>query len=160
MHLGDTSITEGEVSEAFQFAVLKQLPIIYLVQDNHWGISVTATEARAMNAFEYADGFKGLNKLQVDGSDFIAAYKIMQEAINFVRKQRKPILVHAMVPLLGHHTSGVRKEFYRSKEDLEKHAQKDPFPKLRKVLIRIRDLRNSKLTILKQEATRRGAKSI
>src|SRR5436190_23283724 len=40
--LGDASITEGEVSEAFQFAVLKQLPIIYLVQDNHWGISVTA----------------------------------------------------------------------------------------------------------------------
>ncbi len=45
--LGDASITEGEVSEAFQFAVLKQLPIIYLVQDNNWGISVTAEEARA-----------------------------------------------------------------------------------------------------------------
>jgi len=51
--LGDASITEGEVSEAFQFAVLKQLPIIYLVQDNNWGISVTAGEARAMNAFEF-----------------------------------------------------------------------------------------------------------
>ena len=65
---GDNSITEGEVSEAFQFAVLKQLPIIYLVQDNNWGISVTAEEARAMNAFEFADGFKGCIELQVDGS--------------------------------------------------------------------------------------------
>ena len=61
--LGDASITEGEVSEAFQFAVLKQLPIIYLVQDNNWGISVTAEEARAMNAFEFAAGFKGMNRI-------------------------------------------------------------------------------------------------
>ena len=54
---GDGSVTEGEVSEAFQFAVLKQLPIIYLVQDNDWGISATGEETRAMNAYEYADGF-------------------------------------------------------------------------------------------------------
>ena len=49
---GDASITEGEVSEAFQVAVLKKLPIIYLVQDNEWGISVTSEEARSMDAFE------------------------------------------------------------------------------------------------------------
>jgi len=133
--LGDNSMTEGEVSEALQFAVLKQLPIIYLVQDNNWGISVSAAEARTMNAFEFADGFKGLNKLQGDGSDFITSYEIMQQAISFVRNERKPMLVHAAVPLLGHHTSGVRKEFYRSKQDLEMHAQRDPYPKLRNALI-------------------------
>lgn len=108
---GDASITEGEVSEAFQFAVLKQLPIIYLVQDNNWGISVTANEARTMNAFEFAAGFKGLNRVQVDGSDFEASYKVMNETVAWVRKERKPFLVHATVPLLGHHTSGVRKDF-------------------------------------------------
>ncbi len=133
--LGDNSMTEGEVSEALQFAALKQLPVIYLVQDNNWGISVSAEEARSMNAFEFADGFKGLNKLQVDGSDFVASYQTMQEAISFVRKERKPLLVHATVPLLGHHTSGVRKEFYRSKEDLEKHALRDPYPKLKSILL-------------------------
>lgn len=131
---GDNSITEGEVSEAFQFAVLKQLPIIYLVQDNNWGISVTAEEARAMNAFEYADGFPGMHRMQVDGSDFIAAYETMRMAIAFVRNIRKPVLVHATVPLLGHHTSGVRKEFYRSKEDLEEHSLRDPYPKMRSLL--------------------------
>jgi len=132
---GDNSITEGEVSEAFQFAVLKQLPIIYLVQDNNWGISVSAEEARAMNAFEYAEGFPGMHKMQVDGSDFIAAYETMRMAIAFVRNIRKPVLVHATVPLLGHHTSGVRKEFYRSKEDLEQHALRDPYPKMRNTLL-------------------------
>ncbi len=58
--LGDGSITEGEVAEAFQMAVLKKLPIIYLVQDNDWGISATGKEMRAMDAYEYAAGFKGL----------------------------------------------------------------------------------------------------
>jgi len=133
--LGDASITEGEVSEAFQFAVLKQLPIIYLVQDNDWGISVTADEARVMNAFEFAAGFKGMNRVQVDGSDFEASYSVMKDVCEFVRRERKPYLVHAQVPLLGHHTSGVRKEFYRTDEDWAKHEEHDPNPKLRKKLI-------------------------
>lgn len=132
---GDNSITEGEVSEAFQFAVLKQLPVIYLVQDNQWGISVSMEEARAMNAYEYAAGYKGLARVQCDGSDFVSSFQTMNDAVEYVRKERKPILVHATVPLLGHHTSGVRKEFYRSKEDLDKHNQDDPFPKLRSVLL-------------------------
>ncbi|MEN9525627.1 MAG: hypothetical protein RLZZ256_1011 [Bacteroidota bacterium] len=127
--LGDASVTEGEVSEAWQTAVLHQLPIIYLVQDNQWGISVTAQESRAMNAFEYAAGFKGLHRVQVDGSDFEASYRVMQDAVQYVREHRAPILVHASVPLLGHHTSGVRKEFYRDEEDLEKHHAHDPFHK-------------------------------
>ena len=132
---GDGSVTEGEVSEALQFAVLKQLPIIYLVQDNDWGISATAEETRAMNAYEYADGFKGLNKIQIDGTDFTHCYKIMGNVINEVRKNRNPWLVHAKVPLLNHHTSGVRKDFYRSEEDLAKDAIDDPFPKLKKLLL-------------------------
>jgi 2-oxoisovalerate dehydrogenase E1 component len=132
--LGDGSVTEGEVSEALQFAVLKQLPIIYLVQDNDWGISATAQETRAMNAYEYADGFKGLNKIQIDGTDFTHCFKIMGNVINEVRKSRKPWLVHAKVPLLNHHTSGVRKDFYRTEGDLIKDAIDDPFPKLKKLL--------------------------
>lgn len=133
--LGDASITEGEVSEAFQFAVLKQLPIIYLVQDNNWGISVTAEEARAMNAFEFVAGFKGMNRIQVDGSDFEVSYDVMKHVCSVVRKERKPWLVHAQVPLLSHHTSGVRKEFYRTEEDWARHTEHCPNLKLRKKLI-------------------------
>jgi 2-oxoisovalerate dehydrogenase E1 component len=133
--LGDASITEGEVSEAFQFAVLKQLPVIYLIQDNNWGISVRADESRAMNSFEYAAGFKGMNRVQVDGSDFEMSFNIMKDVCEFVRTQRKPCLVHAQVPLLGHHTSGVRKEFYRSEEDMTYHHQHDPYYKLRNKLL-------------------------
>src|SRR5438309_8273689 len=88
--LGDASVTEGEVSEAFQFAVLKQLPIIYLVQDNDWGISVSAEEGRAMNAYEYAAGFKGMNRISIDGTDFIQSYEAMQKIITDVREHRRP----------------------------------------------------------------------
>jgi 2-oxoisovalerate dehydrogenase E1 component len=134
--LGDGSVTEGEVSEAFQFAVLHQLPIIYLVQDNDWGISVSSDEARTMDAYEYAAGFKGMERVRVDGSDFEASYKTMQQVIAMVREKRKPVLVHAKVPLLGHHTSGVRKEWYRTEEDLAKHTKDDPAPKLKSLLLK------------------------
>lgn len=145
--LGDASVTEGEVSEAFQFAALKQLPIIFLVQDNDWGISVSSEEARTNNAFEFITGFKGINRVSVDGSDFEKSFSAMQETVSTVRHTRRPWLVHAKVPLLGHHTSGVRKEFYRTEDDLQKHAADDPFHKLKNRLLQLgfeeADLKNT-----------------
>ena len=135
--LGDASITEGEVSEAFQFAVLKKLPVIYLVQDNSWGISVTAAESRAMDAYDYAGGFPGMERLRIDGSQFEESYESMWGVIQHVREYRTPYLIQAKVPLLGHHTSGVRREFYRSEEDWSAHMQNDPGPKLKRRLIEI-----------------------
>lgn len=132
--LGDGSVTEGEVAEAFQMAVLKKLPIIYLVQDNDWGISATGKEMRAMDAYEYAAGFKGMERMSIDGADFIDSYLGMKKAIEFVRKKQSPILVHAKCPLLGHHTSGVRREWYRA-EDIEAHRKLDPLSKLRAYLL-------------------------
>jgi 2-oxoisovalerate dehydrogenase E1 component len=127
--MGDAATTEGEVSEAFQMAALKQLPIIYLVQDNEWDISAHANETRAQDITHYARGFKGIEARTIDGSDFAASYLAMQEIIGIVRKERRPFIVHAKVPLLGHHTSGVRKEWYR--DDLEEQAKRDPYPKLK-----------------------------
>ncbi len=149
--LGDGSVTEGEVAEAWQFAVLHRLPIIYLVQDNGWGISVTAGEARAMDAYEYAAGFKGMKRMRVDGSLFPESWNTMQEAFDYVRTKRKPVLVHARVPLLGHHTSGVRKEWYRSPEDLERHQKDDPLPKLYQ-LLRSTGVPESELQALQTQA--------
>jgi len=149
--LGDGSVTEGEVSEAFQFAVLHQLPIIYLVQDNDWGISVSSDEARSMNAYEFAAGFKGMERMSIDGSDFVASYTAMEAAIHHVRTHRSPILVHARVPLLGHHTSGVRKEWYRTPEDLAKHYVDDPGPKLKKLLIKNYKISEKELIEIEEE---------
>jgi len=131
--LGDACITEGEVAEAFQMAVLKKMPILYVVQDNEWDISANAKEIRAQDATEYAKGFKGLETRTIDGTDFEKSYNTVKEVIAIIRKERRPFLIHAKVPLLNHHTSGVRKEWYR--DDLEEAQQRDPFPKFRNQLI-------------------------
>lgn len=150
--LGDASMTEGEVSEAFQVAVLKKLPIIYLVQDNDWGISVSAEEARVMDAYDYAAGFPGMERVRIDGSNFEESYDNMRRVVQYVRQHRMPYLVQAKVPLLGHHTSGVRKEFYRSAADLEKHLADDPVPRLRQQLIR-KGITEDQLLSIEQEAS-------
>lgn len=131
--LGDASCTEGEVSEALQMAVLKQLPILYLVQDNEWDISAHAREIRSQDMSEFAKGFKGLETKTIDGTDFILAFNTVKDCLDIIRKERRPVLLHAKVPLLNHHTSGVRKEWYR--DDLAEAEKRDPLPRLRNQLI-------------------------
>jgi len=131
--LGDASCTEGEVSEAFQMAVLKQMPIIYLVQDNEWDISASAEEIRAQDISKYAQGFNGMGLRTINGSDFNECYETIQEVIGLVRKERRPFIIHAKVPLLNHHTSGVRMEWYR--DDLEEQSKRDPYPFLKQRLL-------------------------
>ena len=131
--LGDASVTEGEVSEAFQMAVLKRLPILYFIQDNGWDISANAAEIRVANAAEYAKGFPGLEAISIDGTDFEQCWRTIAHIYDTIRRERRPFLLHARVPLLNHHTSGVRKEWYR--DDLEEHRQRDPYPKLRALLL-------------------------
>src|SRR5690606_38830730 len=132
-------------------AVLRQMPIIYLVQDNGWGISATGDEMRAMDAYEYAAGFKGMQRMRVDGSDFVDSYEGMKKAIAYVRKHRAPILVHAKCPLLGHHTSGVRREWYRG-EDLEAHQKDDPIAKFEDYLKKHGETEKTLSDIRKQAA--------
>ena len=132
--LGDASCTEGEVAEAFQMAALKQFPILYLVQDNGWDISANAKETRAQDITGYAKGFHGIEVRTIDGSNFEESYATIQEVFEIMRSERRPFIVHAKVPLLGHHTSGVRKEWYR--DDLEEAATRDPYPKLKHAFLK------------------------
>ncbi|WP_431110394.1 alpha-ketoacid dehydrogenase subunit alpha/beta [Winogradskyella poriferorum] len=131
--LGDASVTEGEIAEAFQMAALKQMPILYLVQDNGWDISANEAETRAQSAFEYAQGFHGLEAISIDGANFIESYEALEKVIKTIREERRPFLVHAKVPLLNHHTSGVRMEWYR--DDLEEAKSRDPYPVIKQQLL-------------------------
>ena len=152
--IGDAAMTEGEISEALQMAGLKQLPIIYLVQDNDWDISANVAETRAQNAAEFAQGFHGIETRSIDGSQFEESYQTLQEVMAIVREERRPFLVHARVPLLGHHTSGVRMEWYR--DDLEEHHQRDPFPKMQ-ALLRQNDFSQEQLEQVWEKAQARVA---
>lgn len=131
--IGDAAMTEGEISEALQVAALKQFPIVFLVQDNEWDISASADEVRANDAAYYANGFKGIETRSIDGASVHESWNTLKEVFKTVREERRPFLVHAKVPLLGHHTSGVRMEWYR--DDLEEHKSRDPWDRLKKELI-------------------------
>ncbi|MFT4850503.1 MAG: 2-oxoisovalerate dehydrogenase E1 component, partial [Sediminicola sp.] len=90
-------------------------------------------ETRAQSAFEYANGFNGLEAITIDGTDFEECYNSLKTVIEKIRTERRPFLVHARVPLLNHHTSGVRMEWYR--DDLEEARSRDPYPKMWKLLL-------------------------
>ncbi|PCJ80097.1 MAG: tungsten formylmethanofuran dehydrogenase [Bacteroidetes bacterium] len=126
--IGDAAITEGEVSEALYMTALKKLPMVWLVQDNEWDISAHASEIRFGDAATMAAGFPPIEVRKVDGTDLPACMTLMKEVFDIVREERRPFLIHATVPLLGHHTSGVRKEFYR--DDLDEAKKRDPLPRI------------------------------
>jgi len=131
--IGDAAMTEGEISEALHMAALKQFPILYFVQDNEWDISAHASEIRANDVSQYIQGFKGIELRTIEGNDFIESYTTIKEVLETIRKERRPFMIHAKVPLLGHHTSGVRKEWYR--DDLKEHEQRDPLPIIHQQLL-------------------------
>ena len=131
--IGDSAMTEGEISEALHMAALKQFPLLMFVQDNGWDISANREEVHHSNAVEYAKGFTGIETRDLNGSSFKECYDALEEVIEIMRTERRPFLVRCDVPLLNHHTSGVRKEWYR--DDLEEAATRDPFPVLRQECI-------------------------
>ena len=147
--LGDASCTEGEVAEAFQMAVLKKLPIVFFVQDNEWDISASADEIRAQDISHYARGFKGLEVVKINGTDFTESFNKIQTTFQKVRDRKGPVLIHASVPLLNHHTSGVRMEWYR--DDLEEQIKRDPYPHLEKQLKKAGILK-SEISSIKENA--------
>lgn len=130
--IGDAAMTEGEVSEAFHMASLKQLPILFFVQDNEWDISAHSSEIRFGDAVTFARAFPNIKVKSLDGTDFMECYNTLNEVLEDMRKHRRPYMVHCRVPLLGHHTSGVRREWYR--DDLEAAQRRDPLPKFTKQL--------------------------
>lgn len=150
--IGDAAMTEGEVSEALHMSDLKELPIIWLVQDNEWDISAHASEFRSHDVSTLIKAFPQIKAFEIDGADTEASMETMQSAFDHVRKHRKPVMVHAHVPLLGHHTSGVRKEWYR--DDLEAHEKRDPIPRLRKRLVAL-GIEEDELNRIQREATKK-----
>ena len=147
--IGDAAMTEGEVGEALYMTALKKLPIVWLIQDNEWDISAHAREIRFGDATTMAAGYPPIEVRKVDGTDLPACLALMKEVINLVREERRPFLIHATVPLLGHHTSGVRREFYR--DDLEEAKKRDPIPRIEKYLLDANILDSTSLALIKAE---------
>jgi 2-oxoisovalerate dehydrogenase E1 component len=150
--IGDSAMTEGEISEALHMAALKQFPLLMFVQDNGWDISANREEVHHSNAVEYAKGFTGIETRDLNGSSFEECYTALQEVFTIMREERRPFLVRLDVPLLNRHTSGVRKEWYR--DDLDEAAKRDPYPVLREQCLAA-GMSETELIALEKQASER-----
>ena len=125
---GDGAIANGSSSEALQMAVLKKLPIVYLAQDNDWYGAVPAEEIRAFDAYDFAGGFKGLKRMRVNGADFVQAFESVSAAFDYVRAGHGPVFLHVKCPLLGNGSSILKKDDYRTPENISLHLRDEPWP--------------------------------
>lgn len=133
---GEGSTSEGEFFEAVNWAAREALPVIFFIQDNKYAISVPVTEQTAGGSvYEVTKGFKGLERVNVDGTDFMETHGAMKAAVARARKGEGPTLILANVVRLLPHSSSDDDRKYRAKEDLEKDRARDPIPKMTRYLI-------------------------
>jgi TPP-dependent pyruvate/acetoin dehydrogenase alpha subunit len=143
-YCGDGGTSEGDFHEAMNFAGVFQLPVVFLIENNHWAISLprdrqTASETLAQKALAY--GFDGL---QVDGNDALAVYVGVKEAVERAKSGGGPALIEAVTYRLGVHTTADDPTKYRSQQEVETWEKLDPIPRYQDYLVK-RGILNEKL---------------
>jgi 2-oxoisovalerate dehydrogenase E1 component len=133
---GEASTSEGYMYEAFNGASRERLPVIFVIQNNKYGISVPLHEQTANEcvADNYA-GLKYVHILRCDGTDPVDSRNAMDEALEYVNSGRGPAIVHADCVRIGPHSNSDRHESYRSDEELAAAHTRDPLARFRKRLL-------------------------
>jgi 2-oxoisovalerate dehydrogenase E1 component len=133
---GDGATSEGEFWESLNIACLERLAILYLVEDNGWAISVPVEKQTAGgNIARLVSGFPNLKIFECDGTDFVASYKCMSEAVDHCRRQQSPVLVHARCIRPYSHSLSDDERLYKTKAERASEAARDPIVKFPEWLI-------------------------
>lgn len=133
---GESSMSEGFVYEAINGASREKLPVIFVIQDNRFGISVPKKDQTAnFHAVDNFRGFKNLKIFKCDGKNVFDAMNTMTEAKKYVIQNQVPALVHATVVRIGSHSNSDDQKLYRDGIELHCVKASDPFLRFRKVLI-------------------------
>ncbi|MGD0944601.1 MAG: dehydrogenase E1 component subunit alpha/beta [Acidimicrobiales bacterium] len=133
--LGEGATSEGEFWESLNTACRLQLPIVYLVEDNGWAISVRAVDQAPAPISELVQGFRGLTVYKVDGIDYFACRALAVESTARVRAGEGPCMIHATVTRPYSHSSQDAQSKYRSLNELTEEATRDPILRLERELI-------------------------
>jgi len=130
---GEGATSEGEFWESLNLACLERLPLLYLIEDNGYAISVPREAQTAGGSiFPLTAGFPGLFRQEVDGTDFLASYRVMQAAARYCREGRGPALVHAHCIRPYSHSLSDDERLYKPPAEREAESARDPvllFPK-------------------------------
>jgi len=133
--LGDGSTSEGEFWESLNTACTSRLPVVYLVEDNGWAISVPVeAQTPGGSISDLLVSFPNLLIVRCDGTDFPASYAAMQEAVAYARARKGPALVHAKVVRPYSHSLSDDERLYKTPDEREAEARQDPLRKITQLL--------------------------
>src|SRR6266436_3517098 len=134
---GDGATSEGEFWESLNVACAKKLPLLYLIEDNGYAISVPVEVQTAGGSIsKLVRGFPGLHVAECDGTDPIESYSACKEAVHYCRERRGPALIHAHVTRPYSHSLSDDEKLYKSAEEREEEARRDPISKFALFLVR------------------------
>ena len=134
--IGDGATSEGEFWESLNSACTKPVPVLYLVEDNGYAISVpVSAQTPGGDVSRLVESFPNLKVLRCDGTDYVDSHRTMEEAVQWVRRERKPALVHATVTRPYSHSLSDDERLYKTPEEREAEAARDPLVKMRAHLL-------------------------
>ncbi len=153
---GEGATSEGEFHEAVNWASRDRYPVIFLIQNNRYAISVPVSDqVTGESVYEMVKGYKGLNRYHVDGSDFQEVYDAAADAVARARRGEGPGLIEAKTVRLLAHSSSDDQRKYRDADDLAEDLRRDPIPRMEKYLSENGVLDESDFENLKREIQER-----
>jgi 2-oxoisovalerate dehydrogenase E1 component len=133
---GESSVSEGYCYEAINGASVEKLPVVFVFQDNGYGISVPKRDQTANE--RVADNFSGFLNLTIihcDGKDVFDSMSAMEEARKIAIEKCEPVIVHADCVRIGNHSNSDKHEWYRDDAEIAAAKAQDPYPRFRKELL-------------------------
>ena len=136
MSIGEGATSEGEFWEALNTACTRVAPVLFLVEDNGYAISVPVeVQTAGGDISRLVESFPHLKVLRCDGTDFLASYRTVGEAVEYVRRERKPAFVHAKVIRPYSHSLSDDERLYKTPDEREAESRRDPVTRMRQFLI-------------------------
>jgi 2-oxoisovalerate dehydrogenase E1 component len=132
---GEGTCSQGDFHEALNWASREKLPVIFLIQNNLYAISVHVSEQLAGDVYQISSGYENLERFSIDGTDYQASYEAILKAYQRAQNGAGPSLIEAHVPRLQSHSISDNHLKYRSKEDIEAEFKRCPIAKLRQFII-------------------------
>src|SRR5271166_828392 len=152
---GEGATSEGEFWEAMNAACLENLPVIFLIEDNGYAISVPVEKQTAGgNVARLVEGFPNLKRVETDGTDVLASYHAISEAIAYARARRGPALVHATVTRPYSHSLSDDEKLYKTKAERAAEEARDAVIKFPEWLVAEGILDRQALQVIVHEADR------
>lgn len=149
---GEGATSEGEFFEALNWSNREKFPIIFLIQNNHFAISVPFKDQVAGNSlYDLTSGYNNFLRIQIDGTDFVKSYEASLKAVEYARSGKGPVLIEADCVRLFPHSSSDDQKKYRNADEIENEKKRDPIPQLEKYLIENNFCTLEEIEIIKKE---------